>query len=155
MPKREMQDAISNTGVVKEFARMWPREVFDYPGAEKKFLANELLIPKQPGVYILYRDDLPYYIGKSDRTLFGRLFEHARRPGGRYDYFWNYFSVFVIPEARNRTMVESMLIAAMPTANSAKPKAFDRHPIPPEVIKMMKHQREHRAKLGREHTEVK
>jgi hypothetical protein len=36
--------------------------------------------------------------------------------------FWNYFSAFVIHDSKMRDEVEGILIAAMPTANSAKPK---------------------------------
>jgi hypothetical protein len=154
MAKKEADDFLGENGIVTTFARMWPRGVFDYPGKNKKFLASDLTILDEPGVYVLYREDLPYYIGKTDDRLFERLFFHAKRPEGRYYYFWNYFSVFVIKDPKDRTMVEGILIAAMPTANSAKPQAFDRHPMPPEVTNMMRDQREHRAKLGRGQAEA-
>jgi hypothetical protein len=55
--------------LVERYARLWPREVFDYV-VEKKpkqavYLAKQLDILQQPGVYVLYRDDVPYYIGKA------------------------------------------------------------------------------------------
>jgi hypothetical protein len=78
------------------------------------------------GVYVLYRDDEPYYIGKTGKTLFKRLKTHALRPNGRRYNFWNYFSAFEIEDSDHRDEVEAILIAAMPTAaNSSKPK-FER-----------------------------
>jgi hypothetical protein len=131
--------------LVKKYARMWPREVFDYvtsePGKRLEYLAKDLPILRQPGVYVLYRDDIPYYIGKAGNWLWHRLHQHARKPGGRYNNFWNYFSVFVIDDPVQRDAVESILIAAFPTANSAKPK-IDREPLPEQAIQMWREKRD-------------
>jgi hypothetical protein len=148
MANRKSDDSLVDSKVITEYARMWPRDVFDYPGHIKKFLADELTILESPGVYVLYRDDVPDYIGKTDGFLCKRLYVHAKNPTSRYDYFWNYFSVFVIADEKNRAIVESLLIAAMPTANSARPQAFERHKVPREIIKMIRDQRRHKATLG-------
>jgi hypothetical protein len=79
---------------------------------------------------------VPYYIGKASR-LHSRLFSHARRPGSKYDLFWNYFSVFVVENEKHRSQVEAMLIAAIPTANGARPK-LERHPYPESVRKILR-----------------
>ena len=125
--------------IVSQYARMWPREVFDYKASGTKghavTLAKTFEILSHPGVYILYRDDVPYYIGKAKR-LRSRIFSHARRPGSKYDLFWNYFSVFVVENEKHRNEVEAMLIAAIPTANGAKPK-LQRQPYPVEVRKIL------------------
>ena len=127
---------------------MWPREVLDYiisePGKRKKYLANELEILRNPGVYVLYRDDAPYYVGKAGDWLWHRLHVHARHPGGRYDYCWNYFSVSVIRDEVFRTLVESILIAAISTANSAKPK-LKRERFHPLMVKMVRDLRNRQA----------
>jgi len=47
---------------------------------------------------------------------------HANRPGDPYYNFWNFFSVFVVPESRHIREVESILIASTPTSNKATPK---------------------------------
>jgi hypothetical protein len=137
--------AVTQKPLVERYARMWPREVFDYVIRKKvkqaAYLAKELDVLKQPGVYILYRNDVPYYVGKAGGWLWQRLFTHARRPGGRYNNFWNYFSVFVIHDAKQRDAVESILIAAFPTANSAKPK-IRREPIPDEMLEMWRQRRD-------------
>ncbi len=126
--------------IVHQYARMWPREIFNHripgPNGKPVMVAKTLEILSRPGVYILYRDDVPYYIGKSNR-LRGRIFSHAQRPGSKYDLFWNYFSVFVVEDPKHRSEVEAMLIAAIPTANGAKPK-LQNHPYPDAVRKVMR-----------------
>ena len=136
--------------ILGPYARMWPRAVF-YRNAESKgtkktppkkgklriskklFRTLELL--KQPGVYILYRDDVPYYIGQAKR-LRGRLWRHACVPGARYFNHWNFFSAFVVESEAHRDEIESILIAAMPTANSTKPLKAE--PLPPAIIRMVR-----------------
>src|SRR5271170_4715899 len=114
--------------IVSGYARMWPREVFGkFPplkGAaskRKKIMAKGLRFLEGPGVYILYRDDEPYYIGQATK-LRSRLWGHAIQAESRYFHFWNFFSAFAVPSPRHRDELEGILIAAMPTANSAKPK---------------------------------
>jgi hypothetical protein len=135
--------------LVERYARMWPRGVFDYViatrGKQAVYLAKQLDILKQPGVYILYREDVPYYVGKAGGWLWQRLFQHARRPGGRYNNFWNYFSVFVIHDKAQRDAVESILIAAFPTANGARPR-IKREPLPDEALEMWRQSRDSQKK---------
>src|ERR1035437_4245742 len=131
--------------LVEKYARLWPSEIFDYvtskPGKRLEYLAKSLPVLRQPGVYVLYRDDVPYYVGKASNWLWHRLHVHARKPGGRYNNFWNHFSVFVIHDPGQRDAVESILIAAFPTANSAKPK-IDREPMPKVAIEMWRQRRD-------------
>jgi hypothetical protein len=112
---------MSNDFKAGQFFRMLPRALFHMKDGYK-ILKDNL---RNPGVYILYRDDKPYYIGKTKKTLFRRLKNHALNPNGRRYNFWNYFSAFVIKDDTDHIdEVEAILISAMPTANSAKPK-FD------------------------------
>ena len=81
--------------IVEEYARMWPREVFDCLVPNKNdgrrvILGKGLELVNQPGVYVLYRDDIPYYIGQARKPRH-RLWLHAGSPGARYGNFWNYF----------------------------------------------------------------
>lgn len=124
------------------YARMWPREVFyclipNENGSNRKkiVLAKGLEFVNKPGVYVLYRNDIPYYVGKAQK-LRHRLWAHACTPGARYHNFWNYFSAFVITDRDLRNRVEEILIAAMPTANSAKPR-LKKVPFPAAVRRMM------------------
>ncbi len=75
--------------LVEEYARMWPREVVDrlIPNQDGKKKGTKLVkgleLLNKPGVYVLYRNDIPYYIGQA-APLRGRLWHHASYPGARY-----------------------------------------------------------------------
>src|SRR6266404_1603226 len=102
------------------YARMWPRELFACRDG-KLLVANHLPVLRKPGVYVLYRENgEPYYVGQAQRLL-SRLWHHATQHGRYYD-FWRYFSFFVVEDPEFRSQLEGALIAAMPTANGAKPK---------------------------------
>jgi hypothetical protein len=101
-----------------QFLRMWPRALFHMKDGKVILEANL----GEPGVYVLYRDDVPYYIGKTGTTLLKRLRNHALKPNARRYNFWNYFSAFHIKDSDHRDEVEAILISAMPTANSSQPK---------------------------------
>jgi hypothetical protein len=112
----------------QRFFRMLPRALFHMKKG-KKLLKTAL---SSPGVYVLYRNDEPYYIGKTGKPLIKRLAGHALKPNWRRYNFWNHFSAFAIEENSHRDEVEAILISAMPTAaNSANPKIprmpLDRH----------------------------
>jgi hypothetical protein len=114
---------LGKTPLVASYARMWPREVFDRVvsvNGKKRTLAKTLDILKKPGIYILYRDGVPYYIGKATRMR-SRLWQHAWNPRTRHYNLWNFFSFFVVENPDHRDEIEGILIAAMPTANSARP----------------------------------
>ena len=129
--------------IVSGYARMWPREVFGkFPplkGAaskRKKVMAKGLRFLQGPGVYILYGDDEPYYIGRATK-LRTRLWSHAIQAEGRYFHFWNFFSAFAVPNRKHRDELEGVLIAAMPTANSANPRV-EREQMPREVRDLLR-----------------
>lgn len=112
---------------------MWPRLVFDL---DDKKTVKECL--KEKGVYVLFRDDAPHYVGKTKKaSLYKRINSHATRTRDRYYHFWNYFSAFVVPDAKHRDEIEGILIASMPTANNASPK-IKRIPLPRNVTKIMR-----------------
>ena len=112
--------------IVMGYARMWPREVFAMvsPKGGLPFLDN-------PGVYILYRDSTPYYVGQA-KILGSRLRNHAKEANGRYFHLWNFFSAFAVDNPKRRDELEGILIAAMPTANSARPR-LPKEKMPTEV----------------------
>ena len=134
--------------ILGQHARMWPRDVFyriipkeehGQPKTGKRqqrlmFRTIELL--KEPGVYVLYQDGVPYYIGQAKR-LRGRLWRHACVPDSRYYNFWNHFSAFVVRDPDHRNEIEAILVAAMPTANSAKPR-IQKESLPVGVRKMIR-----------------
>ena len=123
--------AAKSNRIVGKYARMWPREMFDHGGK----IAKDLDFLKLSGVYVLYNNEHPHYIGQAT-SLLDRLTAHAR-PQSKYYSFWNLFSAFAVSDPEGRNELEAILIAAMPTANSAKPK-LDKMLLPPKVIKLMK-----------------
>lgn len=137
--------AIANP-LVTSYARMWPREIFDRlvdVGGRTRTLAKHLEILKKPGVYILYRDGVPYYIGKATKMR-SRLWQHAWNPRSRHYNLWNYFSFFVVEDTTQMDEIEGILIAAMPTANSARPR-LPRERLDKEITVMLREIRRSQA----------
>ena len=126
------------TRIVTDYAKMWPRTVFDIKAGRKLLPEIHELLHK-PWVYVLYREDQPYYVGKAKR-LSSRIWEHANRPKDRYYNFWNYFSAFVVPDAEYLGEIEGLLIASMPTENSSVPRIRKIH-LPPKVALLVRKQR--------------
>lgn len=122
--------------IVTEYGRMWPREVFDIL-ENKTLVIKALSALQQPGVYILYRDESPYYIGKTTKTLFSRLHSHSNISNDPYFNFWNYFSFFVVPQRNHVDEIEGILIASTPTANIALPR-LHRVKLPNAVAKVLR-----------------
>jgi hypothetical protein len=107
--------------IVTQYAKMWPRDVCNIRtnGRLPKEIGQHL---GKPGVYVLYRDATPYYVGKTAGRLSSRIWAHANQPADSYYNFWNFFSVFVVPDVSHIGELESILIASIPTENRAKPK---------------------------------
>ncbi len=126
--------------IVKGYVKMWPRELFNIHKGKGLLirdpdLSEELGILWEPGVYVLYRDEHPYYIGQASKKLFNRLHDHANKSTDTYFSFWNSFSAFAVPK-EHLNEVEAVLIAAVPTANSAKPK-FKPVPLPKKIGRIL------------------
>jgi len=105
--------------IATNYIKMWPRAVFDIKTGKRSYHPEIKRLLSQPGVYILYRDDQPYYVGKASGRLFRRLRSHASNPRDKYYNFWNFFSAFIIPNQKHIPEVEGILIASMPTDNSS------------------------------------
>jgi hypothetical protein len=58
---------------------MWPRALFHMKEG-KKLLRATL---NEPGVYVLCRDDTPYYIGKTGKPFLKRVGGRALKPNWR------------------------------------------------------------------------
>jgi len=114
---RRQRNGSKEKALLVGYTGIWPREVL-----EVRELFDEVREKLgRPGVYVLYRDQIPYYVGQAAGHLYKRLRYHALVSRGRRHYFWNFFSAFEVPK-EHLAEVEAMLIAALPTANSAKPK---------------------------------
>jgi hypothetical protein len=130
--------AATRKPIVTAYAGMWPRAIFNvYEKKGGKLRIKDYLHAlNQPGVYILYRDDVPYYVGGATK-LATRLHDHANKSTDRYFNFWNFFSVFVVPDRRHVAEVEGILIASMPTANRAVPR-IKRLELPKTFVRILK-----------------
>ena len=130
-----------------KYARMWPRELFyrrlpkpkavvgskKNPPAPTQWLHKTMDLLAQPGVYVLYMDGVPYYVGQAD-MLRSALAAHARVPQSHYFRHWNYFSAFVV-DKKDLDRIEAILIAALPTANGRH--LLKKEPFPPELTEML------------------
>ena len=128
-----------------KYARMWPREVFyrrlpkpkAIAGSKKnvttQWLYKTMDLLAQPGVYILYLDGVPYYVGQTE-MLRSSLAALARVPQSHYFRHWNYFSAFAA-DKKDLDSIEALLIAALPTASGRK--LLKKEPYPAELTEML------------------
>jgi predicted GIY-YIG superfamily endonuclease len=119
-----------------KFLRMWPRTLFQKK--EGKRLRIKLEVPEMecPGVYVLYKGDELYYVGRAAR-LMSRLHDHANKVTDDYYAHWDYFSAFVLADTVPKSAsvqklveLEAILIAAMPRATNKSTPRFTRVTIP-------------------------
>jgi hypothetical protein len=73
--------------------------------------------------------------------LWLRIRDHANITADKFHNLWNFFSAFEVRNGPDRDEIEAVLIAAMPTANSANPRI---HPLalPRKVIDALARRRE-------------
>jgi hypothetical protein len=129
--------AVKGGKIVSGYAQMWSRQIFDIKESRETIIGLNEGVLAEPGVYVLYRDDQPHYIGMTTRSLFDRIWQHANFPKDRYCNFWNFFSAFVVRDIKHIGQIEGILIAAIPTANYANPN-IKRINIPPTVNAVLK-----------------
>src|SRR3974390_2878988 len=130
-----------------KYVRMWPREVFyrrlpkpktvvgskKSPPARTQWLYKTMDLLAQPGVYVLYLDGVPYYVGQTE-MLRSSLAALARVPQSHYFRHWNYFSAFAA-DKKDLDNIEALLIAALPTASGRK--LLKKEPYPAELTAML------------------
>jgi hypothetical protein len=134
-------------GFVSAYVRLWPRDVLDVrlEGERKGKPSSKLAELQTPGLYVLYREDTPYYVGKTDRIL-DRLWFHADHPGDPRHAFWTHFSAFLVPR-RYLDDVEGLLISALPTAANSATRRFPRIRLPEPLSVRLRDARRARANL--------
>jgi hypothetical protein len=123
--------------LVTMYARTGPRRMVEFitePNVRKgKDVEHIAAALEQPGVYVLFKGDVPHYAGRAT-NLRKRLLTHMRI-GSRYGNLWDHVSLFVIADATHRSAVESIVIAAIGgAANSAKPR-IKKIPVPVRAFK--------------------
>lgn len=126
------------------FLQMWPREVFYLcmDGYKKRLASKQIECLSRPGIYVLYRDDEPYYIGRATR-LHHRLHSHASKLTGKRYAMWNYFSAYAFkPGTKNlkkrMAEMEGILIAMMPTADNDSSPRWEREQVPQNLREHLK-----------------
>jgi hypothetical protein len=106
------------------------REIFDAVAdveegqrVSRRTIARAAGLLEKPGVYILYRQDIPFYIGQA-KKLRSRLKAHATNPDARQYLFWDSFSAYLIDDPGHLDEVEAIPIAAMPfvLTNNSMPR---------------------------------
>jgi hypothetical protein len=100
-------------------------------------LAKGLEFLNEPGIYVLYRNDQPYYVGQA-KKLRQRLHLWATTTSSRNFHFWNFFSAFAVIDKRKRDELEGVLIASLPLANNGAKPRLKRVPIPEEVKALLR-----------------
>jgi hypothetical protein len=135
---------VRKQNIVVQYASMWAREVCDLrgEGSRKSFIKDTPELQK-PGVYVLYRDEQPYYIGKSTR-IGKRIWQHACHPRARYYHFWNMFSAFVVKDKKYLDDVEGILIATFPSGNSSTPR-IPKVRLPKHIVHQLGQIRQHQV----------
>ena len=121
-----------------KFLRMWPRKLFEKKNKNRLMIKKEVPALEGPGVYMLYRGDDLYYVGKANR-LYRRLHDHSNKATDEYYAHWDHFSAFAIvgtaKKARTKmTEFEAILIAAVPTATNRSKPRFNPVRIPRSLL---------------------
>jgi hypothetical protein len=125
--------------LVDGYVQKWPREIFERVEDEKPrkpLIAKSLDMLNTSGVYVLYNNNEPCYVGKAT-NIRRRLNAHANAVNSRLYRGWNCFSAFFVRDTKQMAEVEGILIAAMPTANGARPR-LPKHKVPLPVRRIMK-----------------
>jgi len=121
------------------YLRMWPRELFSQKEGGQLLIVKLVPELKLPGVYILYKDEEPYYVGRAAKLL-SRLHSHANKVTAKHYSHWTHFSAFAWTNKSEDSgsalaVIEAILIAATPMARNGATPRFKRVPIP----KLMRH----------------
>jgi hypothetical protein len=140
---------MADNSLVKHVAVMWPRVLCDMQDEDDKrlYVRHSQYFKNKTGVYVLYRDEHPYYIGRA-KNLGERLFQHSNQTNDKYYQFWNFFSVYITKNERQAAELEGILISAMPAlANRASPR-IGKIPIPKHLLDELRAKRKEEARAA-------
>ena len=100
---------------------MWPREVYNIKDGNKHLESVRQELRQKPGIYILYQNEKPYYVGQA-KNLWNRIRNHATNQNAKHYHLWTHFSAFILSDTQHINELEGFVIAAFDTAtaNSSK-----------------------------------
>ncbi len=98
--------------LIRAYAEELPGTVLEVFWKEFKGLLKE----KKAGIYVLYKDGTPYYVGKAS-NLPGRLKDHTR---DRLKKKWDAFSFYAVGRAGYSKHLESLLLRIVDPKGSQK-----------------------------------
>jgi hypothetical protein len=107
--------------MITAYIRMWPREVYNIKDGNKHLESVRQELRQKPGIYILYQNGQPYYVGQA-KNLWYRIRNHAINQNAKHYHLWTHFSAFVLSDIQHINELEGLVIAAfgMTTANSSR-----------------------------------
>ena len=112
--KKEIKN--KNALLIKGSLEKIPSEVMVDESFRKKL---RTIMKDWSGIYVLYKDDKVYYIGKAT-SGFWRLYGHFKRT--KHIGKWNKFSIFRF-KTRNLTAIETLLLhVSKPKGNTSIPR---------------------------------
>ena len=103
-PKRK---TTTKGALIKGMTKQLPSEILDNPIFRAKL---QELMKGYAGIYALYDDDKPYYIGLTT-NLFGRVNHHLK---DRHKGQWNHFVIFRIKKVDYLKDIETLITHLMP-----------------------------------------
>src|SRR5688500_15369894 len=121
--------------MVQAYIRMWPRRVYNIKTGNKHFESVRQVLRQKPGIYILYRDGMPYYIGQAI-NLWRRIRNHAINQNSKHFHLWTHFSAFILSDTDHIDELEGLIIAAfgMGISNSSR-RRMKRILLPKDVAR--------------------
>ncbi len=126
--------------MIESYIRMWPREVYYLKDKNKPLESVREKLRQKPGIYILYHNGSPYYIGQA-KNLWLRIRSHAVNQNSKHFHGWTHFSAFILADTHHMTELEGLLIAAsgLGTANSSR-RRMKRILLPKDAAKRLSKQ---------------
>lgn len=97
--------------MIKSYVRMWPREIYTIKDRNKPLDSVRKELRQKPGIYILYQNGQPYYVGQA-KNLWNRIRNHAMNQNAKHYHLWTHFSAFILSDTQHINELEGLIIPA-------------------------------------------
>lgn len=123
--------------MIKAYIRMWPREVYNIKDGNKHLESVRQELRQKPGIYILYQNGQPYYVGQA-KNLWYRIRNHAINQNAKHYHLWTHFSAFILADTHHINELEGLIIAAFGSgiANNSR-RRTKRILLPKDAVKRL------------------